>query len=67
MIKNLFAGEYIVGNILSELASGLNKALEDKDIDIVSKIAEGVKGLKEDVDSIMERDPAASSEAEVMF
>ena len=54
---------------LSQLAAGLNKALEDKgkDNDIVEKIAEGIKGLKEDIDSIMERDPAASSEAEVMF
>ena len=53
---------------LSQLAAGLNKALEDngRDNDIVTKIAEGIKGLKEDVESIMERDPAASSEAEVL-
>ena len=60
---------YVLESKLSQLAAGLNKALEDKgkDNDIVEKIAEGIKGLKEDIDSIMERDPAASSEAEVMF
>ncbi len=58
-----------MGSILSQFVSGLNKALEDHGDgnDIVTKIAESIKDIKEDVASVMERDPAASSESEVLF
>ena len=62
-------------NKLSESSSGENivkdennKKEENNSIfDFFEKIAEGIKEIKEDVSSIMERDPAATSEAEVLL
>ena len=56
-------------NKLNQHPDDANKTENNKDeeFDIFEKIAEGVKEIKEDIDSIMERDPAASSEAEVLL
>ena len=55
-------------NKLKEHPDDAKKAENNNDeFDIFEKIAEGVKEIKEDIDSIMERDPAASSEAEVLL
>ena len=56
-------------NKLSQLSVSLNKTVEnaDKAVTILGKLADGINMIKDDVVSIMERDPAASSEAEVLF
>ena len=56
-------------NKLAKLSKSMHGAVEkaDRTADLIDRIAEGVLDVKGDVRSIMERDPAASSAAEVIF
>lgn len=56
-------------NKLAKLSERMHSAVKkaDKTVDLIDKIADGVLDIKSDVKSIMERDPAASSAAEVIF
>ena len=56
-------------NKLSELSLQMHDAAAkaDKTLDIIDELAEGILDIKGDIKSIMERDPAATSAAEVLL